>query len=139
MALDPALLMKLPAAANTKLPLAWLSVIVAPALSVMLPPVSNVALSVKVVAPLTAMLPAVLLPNTMLLNPSVTKREPPLNQALDKANVPEAPVPKPMVVPAVLGWSVSVPPPVRLPAKLMLSAVRVRLLLPALITPVLLV
>ena len=100
MALAPALLMKLPVAASTMLPLAWLLVMEAPASSVMLPPVNKVALSVNVTAPPTLMFPAVLFPITMLLAPSVTRREPPLNRVAGNDSVP-VPEPTPIDAPDV--------------------------------------
>ena len=110
MALAPALLMKLPVAASTMLPLAWLLVIDAPASNVMLPLVNKVALSANATAPPTVMLPALLLPMVMPLKPSATTREPPPNNPDPSDSVP-LPVPKPMLVPAVKGSMANAPVP----------------------------
>ena len=98
-AAEPALLMKLPAAANTKLPLAWLLVTEDDALMVMLPLVSKVTLSTNALVPPTVMLPASDAPNTMPLKPSL-KTELPLNQLEVNATVPD-PEPRPMLAPVV--------------------------------------
>ena len=101
MALAPALFTKLPVAANTMLPAAWLLVMVAPALRVMLPPVSSVVLSTNALVPPTVMAPASAAPNTMSLKPFLNT-EVPVNKLFGNNKVP-APEPMPMLAPTVEG------------------------------------
>ena len=133
-AVEPALFMKLPEAARIMSLPGPLLVIEEPAFRVMLPLVSKVTLSVKVLAPVTAMSPEVLFPKTMLLKPSLTLRPAPLNHELAKFKVPVAPVPIPMLAPAVFGCNVNVPVPVSEAFRLMLSALKV-MLLPVAVSP----
>ena len=69
--------MKLPIAAMTKFPEACVSVIDAPELIVTLPPDTNATESENVAAPETLMLPVLLLPIVMFVNPSANLRVPP--------------------------------------------------------------
>ena len=106
-AAEPALLMKLPVAAATTWPLAWLLETDDAALRVMLPPDSKVTLSTNALVPPTVMWPASAAPNTMPLNPFLNT-ELPVNKLFGKDKVP-APEPTPMVAPTVEGFMDKMP------------------------------
>ena len=106
-AAEPALLMKLPVAAATTWPLAWLLETDDDALRVMFPPVTKATLSVNELAPPTVMAPASDAPKMIELKPSL-KTDVPVNKLVGKDTVP-LPVPTPMEVAAVDGRTVKMP------------------------------